>query len=57
MKRNVSVLLASAAAFPVVQLAFGLSRDLPRPEIFFPKGYDTKAPECGGLPTAATLSL
>jgi hypothetical protein len=45
MKFNTALTLVAAALAMTIHSSFGLSRDLPRPEIYFPKGYDTNRAE------------
>ncbi len=45
MKRNIRCTLVTVALAITIHSAFGLSRSLPQPEIFFPKGYDTNRAE------------
>ncbi|MGO8931286.1 MAG: hypothetical protein ACLQU3_30895 [Limisphaerales bacterium] len=41
MRRYITRALTAAAVVVTVESAFGLSMSLPRPEIYFPQGYDT----------------
>ena len=41
MKNKMTFTLVAVAAAMTVHSAFGLSRSLSQPEIYFPKGYDT----------------
>lgn len=41
LRRNLTLILVALVAAVNAQLACGLSRSLPQPEIYFPKGYDT----------------
>ncbi|MGO8927051.1 MAG: hypothetical protein ACLQU3_09210 [Limisphaerales bacterium] len=45
LRRNLTFTLVAVVAAVSVQQAFGLSRSLPRPEIYFPQGYDTNRAE------------
>jgi hypothetical protein len=45
MKRNITLTLVALALAVTVHIAFGLSRSLPQPEIFFPKSYDSNRAE------------
>ncbi|MFM6131488.1 MAG: hypothetical protein ACKPBV_22710 [Sphaerospermopsis kisseleviana] len=45
MKKTITLALVAVALAATVHLAFGLSRSLPQPEIFFPKSYDTNRAE------------
>ncbi len=45
MKKSITCTLVAMALAIAVHSAFGLSRSLPRPEIFFPKSYDTNLAE------------
>jgi hypothetical protein len=45
MKKNIICTLVTVSLAITVHSAFGLSRSLPQPEIFFPKGYDTNRAE------------
>ncbi|MDB6029136.1 MAG: hypothetical protein JWM68_5359 [Verrucomicrobiales bacterium] len=45
MKRHFTFLLVLVMSVAAVHFAFALSRSLPQPEIFFPKGYDTNRTE------------
>jgi hypothetical protein len=45
LKRSLTFTLAALAVVAALDVAFGLSRSLPQPEIYFPKGYDTNRAE------------